>query len=106
MNIVVTDLAKEQLRMYRKDNNEFMRINVESGGCSGMTYKAVIDTTVNDQDEIVYEDGDIKIVSDSRSALFLGGLHVDYSNDLIQSGFRLSNSNASESCACGASFSV
>ncbi len=106
MSIIVTDLAKDQLRAYQKDNNEFMRINVESGGCSGMTYKAVIDSCITDQDEIVYEDGDIKIVSDVRSALYLSGLHVDYSNDLIQSGFRLSNSNASESCACGASFAV
>ncbi len=106
MSIVVTDVAKDQLRIYQKTNDEFMRITVESGGCSGMTYKATIDSNISEQDEIVYEDGDIKIVSDGRSALYLSGLLVDYSNDLIQSGFRLSNSNASESCACGASFAV
>jgi iron-sulfur cluster assembly protein len=71
-----------------------------------MTYDATVDTVMGEDDEVIMADGAIKVVSDARSSLFLDGLTIDYSNDLIQAGFRLSNNNASESCGCGASFAV
>jgi iron-sulfur cluster assembly protein len=106
MNLVITDSAKEKLKSYQTDKDRFLRISVVTGGCSGMTYNAVIDTNSKEQDIVVFDDGEMKIVSDQRSALFLDGLHIDFSNDLIKSGFCLTNPNASESCACGSSFAV
>ena len=106
MNLTITEEARDKLNSYQEKAEQFMRIQVVAGGCSGMTYNAVIDTECNDQDEVVYNDGTIKIVADKRSTLFLDGLHIDFSGDLIQSGFRLTNPNASESCACGSSFGV
>ncbi len=106
MNVVISDTAKTKLNGYRDDADHFLRISVVPGGCSGMTYNAAIDSNMMGQDEVIFEDGDIKIVADMRSSLFLDGLHIDFSNDLIQSGFRISNPNASESCACGSSFAT
>ena len=105
-NLTITDAATTRLLSYKTEIDQFLRISVVTGGCSGMTYNAQIDTELHDQDVIVYEEDDIKIVSDARSSLFLDGLRIDYSNDLIQAGFRITNPNASASCACGASFGV
>lgn len=106
MNLVISDRAKEKLKSYPIDKGQFLRISVVSGGCTGMTYKASIDSTVTIKDEVIYNDNDIKIVADKRSALFLDGLNIDFSDDLIKTGFRLTNPNISESCACGSSFST
>ena len=83
-----------------------MRISVVPGGCSGLTYSAGIDTALGEGDAVIYDADGIRIVSDRGSAMNLDGLQVDYSDDLIHSGFRLSNPNASHSCGCGASFDV
>lgn len=106
LNITVTEKAKKRLREYSVGSDRFLRVGVTSGGCSGHTFEAVIDTIINDGDEVVYDEDDVRIVTDTRSSLFLDGLNVDFSDDLIQSGFRLTNRNASQSCGCGASFSA
>lgn len=105
MNITITDKAKAKLKAYQESNESFLRIGVTAGGCSGMTYTAAIESDAKDDDEEVYNDG-LKVVADMRSALFLDGLVIDYSDDLIQAGFRLSNPNAAKACGCGASFGV
>jgi len=105
MNITITDKAKAKLKEYQASNDSFLRIGVTAGGCSGMTYTATIETDAKDDDETVENDG-LRIHADMRSALFLDGLVIDYSDDLIQAGFRLSNPNAAKSCGCGASFGV
>ena len=48
----------------------------------------------------------MRVVSDNRNSLFIDSLLIDFSDDLIQSGFRLSNPNAIKSCGCGSSFGV
>ncbi len=106
MNLVITEKAKAKLKSYWKDGNQFLRISVVSGGCSGMTYHASVESEPGEQEDIIYDDGEIRIIADQRSCLFLEGLHVDYSDDLIQAGFRLANPNATAACACGSSFAV
>ena len=106
MNLIITDRAKEKLKEYKVGSGHFLRIAVVTGGCSGMTYTASVDKESGDQDEIIYDEGEFKIIADKRSSLFLDGIHIDFSDDLIQSGFRLTNPNASASCACGSSFAV
>jgi iron-sulfur cluster assembly protein len=105
--ITITEAARNKLAEYmRQDPSRFLRVAVVAGGCSGNTYSATVENELADNDDVVYEKDKIRIVSDPRSSLFIEGLNVDYSNDLIQAGFRLTNTNASESCGCGASFSV
>ncbi len=106
MNLHITNQAKAELQRFQTARDQFLRIAVISGGCSGMTYKASLDTIMTDQDEVIYQDENFTIVADLRSSLFLEGLHIDYSDDLIQAGFRLTNPKAASACACGSSFAV
>lgn len=82
-----------------------LRLGVEGGGCSGMSYTMNFDTQVADDDEIIDTDG-VRIVVDGKSMLYLNDLTVDFVQNMMGSGFRFSNPNASKSCGCGSSFSV
>jgi iron-sulfur cluster assembly protein len=104
--LTVTDAARNKLLELGVGSERFMRIRVLPGGCSGMTYDAAIDQQLDDDDQLLYQDQEIRIVADRRSTFFIGGLHVDYSNDLVKSGFRLTNPAANKACGCGSSFAV
>ncbi|MDG1545532.1 MAG: iron-sulfur cluster assembly accessory protein [Candidatus Poseidoniia archaeon] len=106
MDIKVTEAAKVKLYDMGVSEDTFLRIGVKSGGCSGNTYDAVLDDKITDVDEIYYTDDKLRVVSDKVSSVFLDGLSIDFSNDLIEPGFRLTNSNAKGSCGCGSSFST
>ena len=106
MNINVSDRAVEQLKKLDIGPEKFLRVSVVSGGCSGMTYSAVIDAELDENDEILFDKDGVRIVSEFKSMLYLDGLHIDYSDDLINAGFRFSNPNAHKSCGCGASFAA
>lgn len=102
--ITITEKAHAELSKLELAPPAFLRINVVPGGCSGMTYSAAVDSEFTGEDVAVYEKDGFRIVTDQGSAVFLEGLHIDYSDDLIRSGFRFTNPNASGSCGCGASF--
>ncbi len=104
MAIVISDRAKQELRNLDVGATNFLRISVIPGGCSGMTYSASVDSELTDADETLYSEEGIRVVADSGSALFLDGLQIDYSDDLVTSGFRFRNPNATKSCGCGSSF--
>ena len=106
MNIKVTEKAKSKLYDMGISDNVFLRIGVKSGGCSGNTYDAVLDDNMNSVDDVYYSDDKLRIVSDKVSSVFLDGLTIDFSDDLIEPGFRLTNANAKGSCGCGSSFST
>lgn len=71
-----------------------------------MTYQAALVKELSDDDEVVHEEGGIRVASDSFSKYFLNGLVIDYSDDLIKPGLALINKNATHSCGCGASFAL
>ena len=104
--ITLTDTAKSKLKDMDVTLEKFLRLRVAEGGCSGMSYQAVLDSEASSLDTTLYEDEELRIVSDERSVPFLEGITIDYSNDLIRSGFRFSNPNATSSCGCGSSFAV
>jgi iron-sulfur cluster assembly protein len=106
MQIEVTEKAMLELEKLEVGGDQFLRIDIVPGGCSGMTYQAALDTELRSADEVIFHAGGIRIVADSGSAMFLDGLKVDYSEDLIQSGFRFLSPSALKSCGCGASFAV
>jgi iron-sulfur cluster assembly protein len=81
-----------------------LRVKVVGGGCSGLTYKMDIDAP-RDGDRI-FERDDVKVLVDRKSFLYLRGTELDYSEALMDSGFRLHNPNVKRSCGCGSSFSV
>ena len=106
MHITITEKAKTELAKLDIGGAQFLRIDIVPGGCSGMTYSAALDTEVKPSDVTLFQDDTIRIVADGGSAMFLDGLKVDYSDDLIKSGFRFISPNAVKSCGCGASFSA
>ena len=85
--------------------NDFVRVGVKSGGCSGLSYDLDFDTSVAPQDK-VYEDNSIKIVVDKKSILYLIGPTLEYSGGLNGKGFVFNNPNAQRTCGCGESFSL
>ena len=86
-----------------------LRMGVRSGGCSGMSY--VMDFSnegeIQEDDAVdEYPEDKIKCVVDAKSMLYLYGLELNYSTELIGGGFQFYNPNAEESCGCGSSFGV
>jgi iron-sulfur cluster assembly protein len=85
-----------------------LRIGIKQGGCSGMSYFMDFEAPdkVVDEDAVMELQGDMKLVCDPKSLLYLFGMELDYSNELIGGGFKFSNPNADSTCGCGKSFSV
>lgn len=107
--ITVTEKAKSKalslMQAENKPANAFIRVGVEGGGCSGLTYMLVFDTELKPEDK-VFEDKGIKIVCDRKSFLYLVGTELDFSDGLNGKGFQFNNPNASRTCGCGESFAV
>lgn len=88
------------------EESEFLRLQVEGGGCSGFQYKFSLDTVINPDDR-VFEQGGARVVVDSDSLAFVKGAQVDFSRELIRSSFQvLNNPQAQQGCSCGSSFSI
>ncbi|XP_029569363.1 iron-sulfur cluster assembly 2 homolog, mitochondrial isoform X2 [Salmo trutta] len=85
---------------------EYLRIQVEGGGCSGFQYKFIVDSTRNEDDRM-FEQGGVGIIVDQDSLEFVKGSTLDYTQELIRSSFQmLKNPQADHGCSCGISFSV
>ena len=82
-----------------------LRIAVVGGGCSGLQYKMDLVDGPRDRDVLV-ESAGVKVVIDPKSALFVGGSELDYSDDLQHGGFKVTNPNAVVTCSCGESFAA
>lgn len=107
--IRITDEAKVKLlalmKEEGKDSDAFVRVGVNSGGCSGLSYDLGFDNNENEDDKS-FEDNDIKIVVNKKSYLYLIGTILEYSGGLNGKGFVFNNPNASRTCGCGESFAV
>jgi iron-sulfur cluster assembly protein len=108
--INVTDSAVQAIRDCIAAENKtvdsaFLRVAVKGGGCSGLMYNLSIDENAADTD-VVIANGDVRIVVDKKSKLFLHGLTLDYTTGLNGKGFVFSNPNAKATCGCGESFTV
>lgn len=106
--IEVTASAREQVLqiMQRQQKaDSALRVYVEGGGCSGLTYGMTFDKQETG-DEVAYRDGGLTVVVDRASAPLLDGLKVDFLSGLEASGFKVTNPNAKSTCSCGKSFSA
>ena len=106
--INISDSAKKRL-LYLLDkdteNKQFVRVGVETGGCSGLSYKLDFDNSRNDEDELI-EDNGIKLLVSKKSFLYLVGTTLEFSDGLNGKGFVFNNPNANRTCGCGESFSL
>ena len=108
--IKVSDHAKEKaIQLMTEDGfkpfEDFIRVGVKSGGCSGLEYVLKFDNEKTDSDQ-VFEDNGIKIVIDKKSILYLAGTSLEFSGGLNGKGFVFNNPNANRTCGCGESFSL
>ena len=106
--IQISDSAKKRL-LYLLDkdteNKQFVRVGVETGGCSGLSYKLDFDNSKNDDDELI-EDNNIKLLVNKKSFLYLVGTTLEFSDGLNGKGFVFNNPNANRTCGCGEIFSL
>ena len=107
--ISVTEKAKDKaLKIMTEEQrpaDSFIRVGVEGGGCSGLSYKLSFDNQLKEGDKI-FEDKGIKIVCDKKSFLYLVGTELDFTDGLNGKGFEFHNPNATRTCGCGESFAV
>lgn len=108
--IKVSDHAKEKaIQLMTEDGfkpfEDYIRVGVKSGGCSGLEYVLKFDNEKTDADQI-FEDNGIKIIVDKKSILYLAGTTLEYSGGLNGKGFIFNNPNANRTCGCGESFSL
>ena len=97
--------AKAAELRVREGQGDFLRVAISGGGCNGLSYKLKF-TPVPKRGDILVRTAGVPVVVDSKSALYLKGTRLDYSNALVAGGFKFSNPNAKASCSCGESFSV
>ncbi|MBY5814377.1 iron-sulfur cluster insertion protein ErpA [Rhizobium leguminosarum bv. viciae 248] len=82
-----------------------LRVSVEGGGCSGFSYKFDLADSADD-DDIIVEKNDAKVLIDSLSLVYMAGSEIDFVDNLLGQSFQIKNPNAVASCGCGTSFSI
>lgn len=106
--ITVTPKAAEMILSFMKEEAEkpeFLRVYVQGGGCSGLSYGMGFETKPEEDDTVIEEAG-VKLLVDSYSQEHLQGANIDYIESLMGSGFKINNPNVTKSCSCGHSFST
>ncbi len=108
--IKVSESAAKRVCLLMEDDgfdpvNDFVRVGVKSGGCSGLEYELKFDKQISEDDK-VFEDAGVKIAVDKKSFLYLIGTTLEYSGGLNGKGFVFNNPNAARTCGCGESFSL
>jgi iron-sulfur cluster insertion protein len=99
--ITLTTAAINEINdILAKEQEKFVRISIEGGGCSGFSYKFELTSTHDDDEHVI----DGVIVIDPMSMQYLHGATLDYKDELIGSSFSIDNPNATSTCGCGSSF--
>jgi iron-sulfur cluster assembly protein len=105
--VKVTIPAAQKLTelMDREKKGGFLRIRITGGGCNGLSYKMKFVGQDKTGDIGVLSEG-IHLLVDSKTALYLRGTTLEFSDNLVGGGFKFSNPNAKASCSCGESFNL
>jgi iron-sulfur cluster assembly protein len=110
MTVTLTEKAEFRLRAFLKGSaseenqaKKGIRVSVKDGGCSGYEYGIEI-TSKPQQDDIVSQQGNVLIYVDAKSAPLLEGVVIDFVEGVMDSGFKFTNPNATDTCGCGKSF--
>jgi iron-sulfur cluster assembly protein len=107
--IHVTEKAAKKIRellvKQGVSNKGGLRLGVQGGGCSGLTYAMRLDTEARDRDKVIEENG-ARVFVDPKSYVYLEEVTLDYEETLMRQGFIFQNPRATHSCGCGTSFTV
>jgi iron-sulfur cluster assembly protein len=104
--VTITPKAAEEIQKIIAQENSgdlALRVGVQGGGCSGLSYFLTLDKDPRADDKILESSG-VKVFLDSKSALYLEGTEIDFTDGLQGSGFTFRNPNAVRTCGCGHSF--
>jgi iron-sulfur cluster assembly accessory protein len=103
----VTDSASDRIRDLLGKEGKLathgLRLKVVGGGCSGLRYELAFDDRIGESDTTLAV-GDVRVIVDEKSALYLIGTKLDFVDTLQESGFKMVNPNAKTTCGCGESF--
>jgi len=101
--------AKKIIELLAKDGVSAelggLRVGVQGGGCSGLSYAMRLDTQARDRDK-VFEEFGARVFVDPKSLLYLNGTTLEYEETLMRQGFVFVNPNAARNCGCGSSFTA
>ena len=106
--VTISDSARDRLNyILEKEEKKqtYVRVGVESGGCSGLSYKLGFENLKHKDDELIENNG-IKLLVNKKSFLYLAGTILEFSDGLNGKGFVFNNPNANRTCGCGESFSL
>lgn len=104
--IIVTEQAAlhiQDMLMESGDMNQFVRLAVQGGGCSGLSYGLGFDNDIHETDE-KFDFFGVKFVVDKKDMPILDGVTIDYKESMLGGGFTIDNPNAIATCGCGSSF--
>lgn len=105
--LTITEAAQTKITdILLEENNPAIRLRmyVQGGGCSGMSYGFTLDEVMNEDDfEIPFKSTSVLV--DAMSMQYVSGSEIDYKDDLSGSQFMIKNPSASSTCGCGSSFS-
>ena len=106
--VTFTDNALKELVKLRRSldlkEDQYLRVGVKGGGCSGMSYQLAFDT--KEENDAEYSVDDITLIINKAHVMYVLGMEIDYEDGLNNRGFSFNNPNASETCGCGTSFAV
>lgn len=110
VDLNVTDAAIAEIKKFLAGEDDLpesagLRVRVVPGGCSGFQYSLNIEEQSN-QGDFILDKGGVKMFVDMFSAQYLNGVQIDYTTNMMGSGFTFENPNATGGCGCGTSFSA
>lgn len=104
----LTERAAKQVQKIKADESLeeglYLRVAVEGGGCSGLSYKLGLDHRTDE--DTVFENFGVEVIVNPDHLLYLEGIEIDYPDGLDARGFTFDNPNSVEDCGCGTSFSI
>jgi iron-sulfur cluster assembly protein len=105
--VCLTSRASEKIAelIKREKSGDYLRVRITGGGCNGLSYKMKFVDSPRSGDLYLESQGS-KVLVDSKTALYLRGTTLDYSDKMVAGGFKFSNPNAKASCSCGESFNL
>ena len=108
-SIKLTEIAVKKVKEIiatqpNPENIKGLRVLVQGGGCSGFQYDLAFEEKEPEQGDNVFEFDGLKVFVDQKSLLYLVGVEIDYTDDLVRPGFKFNNPNATGTCGCGESF--
>ena len=105
-DVGITEAAAKKVKsLIEKEGRDDLRLRlaVQPGGCSGLTYQLYFDERTLEGDAIRSVDG-VEVVVDKMSVPYLAGATIDFSDTIEKQGFTVDNPNAASTCSCGDSF--